>query len=206
MKTGEAFSKYTHRLLYHGSDKKFDTIEPRGVNMGPRGAKPKVSSFFWATKEEALGWMVYQVLRRQGGIKCYYHIPSGGFIVTPENAKDVRKFLLKAKGYLYTANLRLDKVGVGSSPDIHEYTVDDPVTPDEVSEVNIDRELVDRYMMVDEKENIKAYMNDIKNGKYSKRRGLVLSILLDRERDFKRHDPKIREELGLESLPPSANW
>lgn len=202
----ESFSKLTHRTLYHGSDKKFDTIEPRGVNMGPRGSKPKVSSFFWATKEEALGWMVYQVLRRQGGIKCYYHIPSGGFLVTPDNAKAAKRFLRKAKGYLYTANLRLDKVGVGSSPDIREYTVDEPVVPDDVSEVSIDQALLDKYMLVDEKDNIKAYMRDIKYGKYSNRRGLVLSLLLDRERDFQRHDPKIREELGLENLPTSANW
>lgn len=215
------FTKLTHRVMYHGSDKKFDIIEPLGVNMGTKFSKPRLSSFFWMTKEEALGWMVYQVLRRQGGIKCYYYIPTGGFLITPDNVKVAERYLKKAKGYLYTATIRLDKIGVGSSPDISEFTVDYSVVPDEVQKVAITQSLLDRYMTVDKQDKIVSYISDIKNGKYSKRRGLVLSVLLDRERDSKRHDPKIREDLGLDNaiskasqessmqpliLPPSAKW
>lgn len=194
------------KRLYHGSDKKFNKIEPLGVNMGTRFSKPKLSSFFWATREKALGWAIYQVLRRQGNIKSYYHIPTGGFIITPENAKLAQDFLRHSVGYVYHADVRLDKVGVGSSPDIEEFTINETIVPNVIEEINFRLPLIRQYMQIAKQEEINNYLNDISEGKYANSRGLILTLLLDRERDLKRHDTTVRKELGLEDHYPSSDW
>lgn len=52
---------------------------------------------------------------------------------------------------------------------------------------------------------LSIYINKLKSGGYSKSRGILLSMILDRDKDFKRHDPNIRKQLGLDNIKPSAN-
>ena len=184
--------------LYHGSDKSFRVIQPIGINMGHRFAKPRYSSYFWRTYELAFKWAIFQTLRRSKVVKTGYHIPDGKGFVVPEDLDTSVDYLTGKFVYVYEANINPLLIGVGSSPEIDEFTVDKDVTPDKIYRVKLTSQLVsDNIISMTDSEK-KEYIDEIRSGKYSRRRGLLLSLLLDKDRDLLRNDPKVIEQLEKE--------
>lgn len=194
------------KYLYHGTHVLFDVIKPLNINMGTRFSKPKLSSYYWKTYEEALGWAMFQTVRRMRKLDIYYHIPNIGPLVREDNYKKAVKLIEGSKGYVYTVDAKGKMVGVGSSPNIHEYTINEPMTPIKIDEVVFTKEMIDQYLTVLSQEDMNKYFEDLDSGKYDKRRGILLSLILVNGRDMRRHDPEVRKKLGLENYPLSLNW
>jgi len=211
-------AKWYQMELFHGSEQKLDVIRPMGVNMGSRFGKPHWASYFWRSFEEALHWAVFQYLRRVGKLRPMYHVPTGKFIVTEDKVQQVYQALLNQTTYVYKVVAPIVEVGVGSSPDIHEFTLEKDQVPTESTEVKMTRSVIDGSMLVYTEAQLKAYLNDLQAGKFTNRRGFFLGMLLDRDRDFQRHRYHKLMNLGqlkpgddlsavsLESRPASAYW
>jgi hypothetical protein len=178
------------KTLYHGSDKKLKTLVPMGINMGMRFSSPKWSTYFWATEKQATYWAIYQTCRRNTGIKTLYHIKTGKFIVMD---KDYNKLMEKAVGlkcYVYTCEIPMMSLGLGSSPDIEEYTYDKTLVPKKIKEIKINNTLLKQSVIMMTPEEFDVYKEEVKAGKHSGGRGILYKLIMDYNKDIKRHNYK----------------
>lgn len=180
--------KWYQMQLFHGSEQKLEVIRPMGINMGSRFGNPHWASFFWRTFDEAKYWAVFQYLRRVGKMRPVFHVPSGKFILKPEDVQAAKRVLKGATVYVYRVIAPFVNVGVGSSPDIHEFTLKKDQVPESTTAITVTDQVFDESVMVMSADEIAAYITDLKAGKYSNTRGLFLGMLLDRNRDIKRHN------------------
>lgn len=206
------------KTLYHGSDKKVDTLKPMGINMGHRWQEPHWATYFWGTPEEAVKWAIYQYCRRQLKLSLMYYIPTGGFILTEAQYREVCAAAVGGKCYIYKAEVPFYEVGIGSSPHIKEFTVKGEVKPKQCTTLVIDQKALFDCAVIASSQEIEQYKIDIGSGKYDRQRGLVYSWVLDPDKDFKRHQyhKRIKDgtlkpgdplgDLSIESYPPSSQW
>lgn len=206
------------KVLFHGSDKRLISLKPVGVNMGHRWAKPEWAIFFWGDYVKAQKWAVYQLCRRTTDIKLMYHIPSGGFAITAEQLRQLSRLVKGKRTYVYQATLPLTQIGLGSSPDIEEYTYTKEVVPEKTTELVLTQDLLSQTAVLMSESEYASYRADVINGKYAGGRGFIYRLIMDSERDQLRHKyhKKIKdgslkpgddlENVSLEHLPPAFRW
>ena len=205
------------KKLFHGSDKNLDVLQPLGVDMGLSFQKPKWAIFFWDEYELALYWSLFQYIRRNKICKTLYHIPTGKAIVEKEYKNKVYSIVGQVI-YVYEKTLRLGQYRYGSSPEIHEFTVNSEIVPDKKTEVVITKELIDSSVLGFTGTEISTYVSEVNKGAFIKRRGVLFSLLTDRERDQQRHKyhEKIKagelqygddlSQISIETNAPSSKW
>lgn len=174
--------------LYHGTDKKLTTIDPIGINMGTRIQSPRWSSYWWDDEASAIRWAVYQSIRRLKKVKTYYHLPTGKFIYDTKDFGLVRKISVGIRAFVYQTDIPRHRVGIGSSPDIEEYTIDESVTPTTETIITITGSILAECSMPMSGVNIQRYIADLKSGKYRGGRSILVRWLLDPNKDGQRHE------------------
>lgn len=172
--------------LYHGTDKKLDTIEPMGVNMGMRFQNPRWSSYWWADEELAIKWAVFQTIRRLGHVKVRYDVSTGTALCDIKDRTQLYRECSGAIAYVYKTTVAVWEVSIGSSPEIDEYTLDKPVRPSKRYTISIGNAAIDQYVSFKTSSEIDVYLNDLEKGKFANRRNILMRILLDRNKDRKR--------------------
>lgn len=163
--------------LYHASYLKLSTIKPTSLNMGTRLSRKRLSSFWTNSLEHSIMWaldwlgvrfdidVIHDIERK----KVYFPDVDGRKESDGKDAefrhisKLITESLVHKPVYVYGAEIPMKHIGRGQVP-IDEYTVDIPVTPDRVIEINgknvfsfnvIEFIPIDEYnKMVDEKKGI----------------------------------------------------
>lgn len=206
-----------NKRLFHGTDKDLAVLEPLGIDMGLSFQKPKWAIFFWEEFQLAFLWSLFQTIRRKKLFKVLYHIPTGKPLIDERFKKDAYQ-VVGSMLYVYEKTLTIGDYRYGSSPEIKEYTVNNVVTPDKKTTVKIDKRIVDESILFLPKEQIDEYLKDLESGTYIRRRGMLFSLLTNRDRDQLRHkyiklieagELKYGEDLSkvsLENLPASCRW
>jgi hypothetical protein len=196
------------KTLYHGSSIDVDVLEPVGINMGTRLQNPHWVVYFWDTFTLAHDWAVFQTLRRGLKSNILYHIPSGKIMLTRKVYMEIVKQAIGLPYFVYTAHVPLTKVGVGSSPHINEYTVKTSVSPEKKDIFTINTDTLSKACLVSTDTEIKNYIKDMESGVFDRRRGILLSILLDPKKDLQRHSlmKKVRSGEIIPGDKLSSKW
>ena len=132
--------------LYHASYLKLNTIKPTSLNMGTRLSGKRLSSFWTSSLEHSIIWaldwlgvrfdmdVVHDIERK----KAYFPDVDGrknGETEFRHISELMIESLNKNPVYVYGAEIPMKLIGRGQVP-IDEYTVDVPVVPDRVIEIN----------------------------------------------------------------------
>lgn len=184
------------KTLWHGTDVDVSVLKPMGVNMGHRLAKPEWATFFWGSFEKAWDWAVYQVCRRMTDVTLMYHIPTGKFAITASELSRLVREVNGKKAYVYEVELPRASVGLGSSPDIEEYTYNKEVRPTKKTQITLDKGEIEKSAVVMSGSEYEKYRKDVIDGRYAGARGVLYSLFMDSERDQKRHDYHRRMRRG----------
>lgn len=135
--------------LYHASYLKLNTIKPTSLNMGTRLSRKRLSSFWTNSLEHSIMWaldwlgvrfdidVIHDIERK----KVYFPDVDGR---KESDGKDtefrhisklITESLVHKPVYVYGAEIPMKHIGRGQVP-IDEYTVDVPVVPDRMIEIN----------------------------------------------------------------------
>lgn len=196
--------KMLKKTFYHGTDKKLITLKPVGINMGSRFSNPKWSIYFWKDEKLAELWAIYQTCRRNTKIKTIYHIQSGKFVIKNTDLNTLKREIRGLKAYVYSKEFPITQMGLGSSPDIDEFTYDKEVVPDSVKEIKITDIILNESIVIMSEAEFNKYKEEVIAGKYSGGRGLFYQLIMDSEKDRLRHQYKDLEP-GSE-IPASMKW
>ena len=129
--------------LYHGSDRKLKTIDPRSYNSGFKKDDIKFSSFWFPKMEYSIAFSAYSLFNNNPNMPKDYRgwatIDNDMKCIVPNFKEfiDAAKIaMIKAKcTYVYMARLSLYDIGYGHTMNFPEYTVDHPVVPDKIYEI-----------------------------------------------------------------------
>lgn len=126
--------------LYHGSIKKYDTIEPKSINIGTRLSSPRTSSFWTMDMGGAMIFAIGKTISKNNieKIDHLYHLSpkERKILLSNENKDYIIDILRNNKLYLYEKTIDSSKVGRGHNRHLEEFTIDIPVTPDKVYELS----------------------------------------------------------------------
>ena len=130
--TTNPFQNYM--ILYHGSYKKLDVINPLSYNNGTKFSKARMSSF-WGTDREMCIKFAFMRLIQSGGYLIHFD-KDLKYKVKPNEYDQILKYAKDKKLYIYSKKVPKEYIGIGHSPTEGEYTIDLPVKPDAVQELN----------------------------------------------------------------------
>lgn len=184
-------------ILYHGSkyDIKDKVLTPMGINVGAtKYSNPRWSTFFWDNRDSAIDWALFRTLsEKHFGIKTFYGTQNNKTLLTSrdgtyidiDTVKDVlRKF--KPTIYVYTTKVSSNKVEIGSTKLIQEYTVSEPVTILRKEKIRVTSDMIRKHFDIvqnDEfKSKVEVFLNNL-NVYQGVRKSKILNLILDDERD-----------------------
>lgn len=149
--------------LYHGSNNKFDVIEPMTNNIGTRLSDIRKSSFWTLDPDAAslfaIGDMIYTYIDKS--TLSVYDLDTTKISIDKDKKDEVEEILKSNSAYLYKVTIDRDIVGRGHNRELNEYTLDRPVKPDEVIELNYTRSK--KLIQYVDAEDIKKIQNNLTN-------------------------------------------
>ena len=163
--------------LYHGSQRRLDMIKPDSVNAGTILSKPRWSAFFWRERERALSWAVFSLVREVfrerrkelGLTRIGYDPPSGKAMVLATEMEIWKRATRDRSVFVYTVDVPAWHVGMGHTPDIEEYTVDEQMTPRDAYEARVTPQLLtDRMLQFQSADAMREHLSRLEVGKQSR--------------------------------------
>ena len=124
--------------LYHGSSKKFDKIIPNAKNTGTRFSSFRMSSFWMKVQQSAILFAILQILEDNKCDDEYYFIdiPNEKIVFHKGMKNYFDKLFKNKKIFIYEKTIPTKYISRGHFSGIHEYTLDIPVKPDNIYELN----------------------------------------------------------------------
>ena len=209
--------------LYHGSNKKYDMLQPVALDLGNTFQKPGWSIFCWDNYKAAYSWSVMRgiglgltKLRENNEISRVsdYIVwdPKRSLTIVSETKvhefKEIlKKYNIDCTGYVYTFKVPINKISIGNDSGHKEYTTREKnIVPIKIDEVHIDWKNFNKFVNIVPD----TYYNKIANTPKEKwkwfNRGLV-SLFITNEWTYnvlynKSTIRKIRSDMRDGSLNP----
>ena len=160
--------------LYHGSERDLRILKPDAINVGTRLSSPRWSVFFWRDAARARDWAVFSALRaiyrdkaqrQRVGVSTLAFDPrlGRGIVLAGELSSWIRANREKSV-FVYEVSIPIWKVGLGHSPNIEEYTVDEPVSYLTKKKIDLSEETIEASVVtVESKEELQSYVDGVWN-------------------------------------------
>lgn len=136
-------------ILYHGSNKNVDVLQPLGIDFGNMFQKAGWSLFCFKSKLFAIKWAIFITVKHEcklRGIKGkILYNPSKNEILLVESDREKILEIVRSnnfKAYIYTIDVNPLKVGIGNDSTHDEYTIrDSNIIPKNKDEIIITEKL-----------------------------------------------------------------
>lgn len=184
-------------MLYHGSnyDIKEKMLSPIVLNVGATiYSDPRWSTFFWDNRESAINWALFRTMgTKEFGFKAFFGDQYNSMQLTSRDGSyidmnTIIKVLKKHKPYIfvYSAKVPANKIEIGSTKMIREYTVSEPVEIYKKEKILVTPQLIEKHFKIVQREEfdkvIQFFTDNYKLYKGA-RKSKILNMLLDDDRD-----------------------
>lgn len=180
--------------VYHGSpiNIKDNKLKPLGVNVGAtKFSNPRWSVFIWDNYESAAIWALSQTINRE--VADVIFNPQGGKIQiindTELTNNEFKNTVLsyKLSSYVYSSTIPINKLEMGSSGGINEYTVSEEIDISNKKIININKKNLDKYFTIVKYDKNSTIEDKIgKMPRHGSSRSWILNKILDNSRDIQR--------------------
>lgn len=157
------------KTLYHASLTEYKNLKPTGVDLGNVLQKPGWSLFCWDSLDNAYRWAVmllfisgedgiYDIIEKfnndyyEKKYKVTYMYPGDreGVFLNEELYNIIAKYLDSNNkiAYIYKFDVPINKIGLGNSSTIKEYTVREKINKFRLIKVRITSKLLRKYVTV----------------------------------------------------------
>ena len=181
--------------LYHGSDRKLNTIDPMGIDLGNILQSAGWSSFYFDDYSLAYKWATFVTIRNiRKKINSSHYIR--GFYTgantfdlyaTGEDLQWWSNYLVEnpTTAYVYTVKAPMKDIGYGNDSSKNEFTLRYSVKPDKSEFIKITPQLLQRIVVVKSSEEITMLHKQIPRNT----RGMI-SVIFDREFTYQKWNHK----------------
>ena len=194
--------------LYHGTKHNInsDVLTPMSPNVGAtKYSIPRWSTYFWDNRELAIKWcLCWSIGQKDSDFRVIYVGQNDKVLLYDRTGiEDKNKLfdkILKSgiRGYLYTCDVPISKLEIGSVRTINEYTVSDEVKIKTKEVIKPTRDYLNKYFEVISGEEYDYIIDDNVNilSNQPRVRGFILDKMLNDYRDYYRREIKLELKSG----------
>lgn len=181
--------------LYHGSDRKLNTIDPMGIDLGNMLQSAGWSSFYFDDYSLAYKWATFVTIRNiRKKINSSHYIR--GFCTgantfdlyaTGEDLQWWSNYLVEnpTTAYVYTVKAPMKDIGYGNDSSKNEFTLRYSVKPDKSESIKITPQMLQRIVIIKSSEELVKLRKQIPRNT----RGMI-SLIFDREFTYQKWNHK----------------
>lgn len=186
-RVGEKYGNVTSDnrcILYHGSHKYLENLNPTSSNFGNVLEDPSMGIFCWMDKTKAIYWAVFSAIRN-----IFLKKEIRGFVlydtIRERPCIDKTHYVLLESilnkpldVYVYTLSVDISEVGFGHDSTHSEFSIDHKIKPKAIEVVRVTRENIRDFLVVYSEEDFKRVKKIILPASLSTRESPLISALM----------------------------